>query len=329
MNNQKNNSEPSIGMVKPILAVSGAINWDISLYVSKFAEPGEEVEAKRIERIPGGKGANVAVAAARILGKGQSAIIGGIGNDEIGNKQTHVFEDEGVNIKWLLEFNDMESGQAYIVIDEKGENQINTYFGANWALNGKHAEYVKDIFNSVKCLVLIDPPIEFSEELLSEAKGIIKIWLPGVKILSNKDSILAKLNDISYLVVNEHELKNLFGSDNTEETYKIIRDKNINLKIIVTRGSSGVTLITRTSSYSVKGIDLNELGLKVVNTVGCGDAFLGAFASYLILGYEEEKALTVANLAGALKATRYETRGSPTNTELESYFRKLYGTSIS
>jgi len=69
----------------------------------------------------------------------------------------------------------------------------------------------------------------------------------------------------------------------------------------------------------VPGIDLEKLGLKAVNTVGCGDAFLGMFAAQKSLGLDDEECIERANLAGALKATKPETRGSPTRTEFEKY----------
>ena len=86
--------------MKPNVASIGAINWDISLYVPKIAGPGEEVVVKRIERIPGGKAANVAVAVARLLGRWKCAIVGGVGDDEIGRAHKEIFEKEGVGMVW-------------------------------------------------------------------------------------------------------------------------------------------------------------------------------------------------------------------------------------
>lgn len=312
-------------MSGPIIAVTGAINWDINLYVPKIASPGEEAVVERIERVPGGKGANVAVAISRILGKGKSAIIGGIGNDEIGRNHIHIFEEEGVDTRWLLRFEEVESGQAYILIDEEGENQINTYFGANASLKREHVEGMKELFNTVRCLVLMDAPIEFTEGLLSLAKGVLKLWAPGVRVLKDRASVLSLLKYMSYLILNEHELKDLTRTTDIFKAYDDLRALNPNLKVIVTQGARGASLLTPEVTHSVEGIDLKRLGLKVVNTVGCGDAFIGALASYLILGFSEESALTMANLAGAIKATRYETRGSPTKAELERYYRMYFG----
>jgi ribokinase len=125
-------------MNETVVAVCGAINWDINLYVRRFGNPGEEVPVNRIERVPGGKGANVAVAVAKILGKGKCAMLGGVGNDDIGDKHIKIFDHDGVDSKWLIRFKEVESGQAYILIDGKGENQINTYFGANMEIGRAH-----------------------------------------------------------------------------------------------------------------------------------------------------------------------------------------------
>ena len=74
---------------------------------------------------------------------------------------------------------------------------------------------------------------------------------------------------------------------------------------------------------NVSGVDLSLLGKRAVNSTGSGDAFLGTFASYVFMGRDPLEAVNFANLAGALKATRYETRGSPTRGELESTMGRL------
>jgi len=111
--------------------VIGAINWDINLFVKEFPRGGEEVVVTRIARVPGGKAGNVAVAAARLLGRGRIALIGGLGKDSIASEHVRIFEQEGVVVSGLKFNENIESGQAYIVIDGKGENIIHTYFGAN------------------------------------------------------------------------------------------------------------------------------------------------------------------------------------------------------
>jgi len=87
----------------------------------------------------------------------------------------------------------------------------------------------------------------------------------------------------------------------------------------VKRGSEGSSLVSDAGMQvrSIAAVPLERLGLKAVNTVGCGDAFIGAFAASKAQGYGDLEALRRANAAGAFKATRLETRGSPTAEELE------------
>lgn len=310
-------------MESPIVAISGAINWDINLFVSRFGRPGEEVPVPKIERVPGGKGANVAVAAARILGKGKCAMVGGIGNDEIGDKHLQIFSEEGVDNRYLIRFNEVESGQAYILIDEKGENQINTYFGANIALKAVDAENIRDLLAEIKFLVVMDPPVGFTGALLSLSKNVIKLWSPGVRVYSDKEFVISRLCDVNYLVLNEHEMVDISGLTDIPKVYEELKENNPDLNVIVTQGSKGVSLYMPRDKCFVEGIDLGRLGLKVVNTTGCGDAFIGAFVANLALGLSEKSALEMANLAGAIKASKFETRGSPTRKELKYYHRQL------
>src|SRR2546428_13504259 len=74
--------------------------------------------------------------------------------------------------------------------------------------------------------------------------------------------------------------------------------------------------------FAVQNVDIEKLGGKVVNTAGCGDAFVGAFGAYKTLGKTDEESLQYANMAGALKGTRPETRGSPTRRGLENADRR-------
>jgi ribokinase len=251
-------------------------------------------------------------------------MLGGIGNDEIGKKHLEEFGREGVGSRWLTTFKDVESGQAYILIDEKGENQINTHFGANVALKVKDLEKVWNLLDKIEFLAVMDPPIAFTEGILKLAKNATKVWSPGVRVRSDRKSVTSFLKYIDYLVLNEHELLDLSGVTDMSEVYRELEENNPKLRVIVTQGSKGVTLLTPSEVKFVKGIELRKIGLKVVNTTGCGDAFVGAFIACLALGSPQESALEMGNLAAAIKASKYETRGSPTESELEYYRKQLF-----
>ena len=91
--------------------VTGVINWDKTIFVKRFPKDGEEVKVDRIIDIPGGKGANVAVASSRILGKGKVALFGALGSDFIADKQLEVLRNEGI-LTDLIQFSRVPSGHS-------------------------------------------------------------------------------------------------------------------------------------------------------------------------------------------------------------------------
>ena len=310
-------------MVK--ICVAGAINWDINLFVERFPQIGEEVPVLKITRIPGGKGANVAVAAARLLGSEEVALIGCLGRDSIADQQIKILKDEGVVVSGIKISEEAESGQAYIIIDKDGRNVINTFFGANLQLlpEDLRSSKILNLITESSIVTLIDPPIETidSAAYLAKKRGKNVIWDAGVRSTLGIKNLENILKNIDYLVVNEVEVKNLTGETNPFKAWQILSSVNSDLRLIVKLGERGCSMISPEWMITVPPINLEDLGLKVVNTVGCGDAFLGVFAASKAQGLSDIEALERANLAGALKATRTETRGSPTREELERYLR--------
>ena len=142
------------------VVVAGAINWDINLFVQRFPRPGEEIPVARITGVPGGKAGNVSVAAARLLGSGQVGIIGALGSDDIADRQIRLFENEGVETSAIGRKANTESGQAYIITEESGENIIHTYFGANRMLEPTDVlrTEVREMIRSAAIAVITDPP---------------------------------------------------------------------------------------------------------------------------------------------------------------------------
>lgn len=321
-NSKKKHVERKI-LVK--ICVAGAINWDINLFVERFPRIGEEVPVERITYVPGGKAANVAVAAARLLGRGQAALIGCLGKDSIAERQIAILKNEGVVISGIKFSEDVESGQAYIVIDKDGRNVINTFFGANLKLSSQDLQ-THEILNLLldsSIVTLIDPPLETIEGAASLAKkrGKTVVWDAGVRSVLGVSRLKMVLENVDYLVINQVEVKNLTEEQDPIQAWECLSTVNESLTLIVKLGERGCVLINSENLIEVPVVDLKELGLRVVNTVGCGDAFLGVFAASKSQGFEDREALERANLAGALKATKPETRGSPTKKELETYLK--------
>ncbi|HVP22684.1 MAG TPA: carbohydrate kinase family protein [Conexivisphaerales archaeon] len=311
----------------PVAAAAGAVNADVSLFVRRMPQGGEEVPVERITRVPGGKAANVAVAMARLLKPATSGIIGALGEDPVGDWQLDAFRREGVDSRGLVRVKGVESGQAYILIDEGGQNAINTYFGANATLKPVLLEKreVKQVLSAIHFLVVMDTPLDFTHALLWTAnrRPVPCLWAPGVRTLQGRSAVTRLLKYVDYLVLNESESLNLTGSTSLRKAYAELRKHHEDLKLIVTRGREGAFMLGPRIEEEVTGVDLGRAGLKVVNTVGCGDAFIGCFAAQMVLGRPLEEALKMANYAGSFKATRLDTRGSPTADELASFASRV------
>lgn len=308
------------------VVIGGAINWDINLFVGRFPRPGEETPVIRITRVPGGKAGNVAVAAARLLGHHQVGIIGALGQDDIADTQLRLLNKEGVDTSAISRKADAESGQAYIITEESGENVIQTYFGANAMLKPTDItrESTLEMIQSARITTITDPPEETVETIMGIAHkaGRLIAWDPGIRAKAGMGNLRNMLLCTSYLFLNEVEAEYMTGVGEPAEAAKRLSGINPDLTAILKSGKEGCTMFKGQAITQVPGIDLAKYGLRVVNTVGCGDAFLGAFSAAKALDLSDEESVRWANWAGALKATKPETRGSPTRNELEKWIAR-------
>jgi ribokinase len=310
------------------LICCGAINWDINLFVDRLPRTGEEVQVKEIQRVSGGTAANVAVAAARLLGPNKVSFIGALGEDQIGLRQTEILRDEGVDDRGVLRVPTEESGQAYISIASDGSNEIHTYFGANLSLTGanmKDPERLNLIKDAHICVVM-DPPLEAAESLanLCRENNVTVIWDPGVYAVKGLDALIPTLKNTDYFVLNLLEYESLLGTSDPKEVSERLRSEAEKVKAIIKRGAEGCTICLDDygERTEISAVPLTKLGLEVVNTVGCGDAFIGAFAAGKVQDLSDIEALRMAVAAGSFKATRKETRGGPTIDELNSLMQR-------
>lgn len=317
------------GPANPILAVLGAINWDISIFVDRFARSGEEVPVRLVEEYSGGKGANVAVAAARILGRDKVAFLGALGDDYLWARQLAGLKREGVATEGLAKVEGARSGRAYILVDSDGKKTIHTDFGANDRISPHHL--VRGVgastLSRARMIVVMDPPTPVALTAVQTAgsRGAKVIYSPGVRTEEGLRGMEKVLEHSDYLVLDRSELRNIYRARSDEDSMDALTESHPDLTLIVTLGERGCTVAKRGERTVVGGVDLSSIGKAPVNTTGCGDAFLGVFASYLLLGSKPLEAANWANLAGAMKATRYETRGSPRRQQLENAMRKVEG----
>ncbi len=304
------------------LICCGAINWDINLFMDRLPRTGEEVPVNEIQRVSGGTAANVAVASARLLGPGRVAFIGALGEDPIAEQQIRILGMEGVDYSGVRIVPGEESGQAYISIGADGANEIHTYFGANLRITAKHFRDRErlDLIKSSSVCVIMDPPLEAAEALAAACRmyGVTVMWDPGVYAEKGLETLLPTLRNTDYFILNHLEYENLLGTSDPRRVMERLNEPVSGVKAIIKQGAEGSTICLDSTgaTFSTDAVPLDELGLKVVNTVGCGDAFIGGFASAKVQGLDDIDALMQASAAGGFKATRKETRGGPTAEEL-------------
>jgi ribokinase len=307
--------------------VIGAINWDVSVFEDRFARSGEEVPVRLVEECSGGKGANVAVAAARLLGRGRAAFLGALGDDELCDRQLAELDREGVLTGGVSKVKGCQSGRAYIIVDAGGRKTIHTHFGANDRVSAADLRKgdTPALVARTAIMIIMDPPTPAAMAAAQEARrhGAKVIYSPGVRTQEGLPAVEGVMEQSDYLVVDRMELMNLYHKRGEKEAQAAVTEAHPRLAVVTTLGDRGCVVARGGTSTTVGGVDLLSLGKKPVNTTGCGDAFLGAFASYILMGHRPLDAANWANLAGALKAERYETRGSPRRDELESAMRGL------
>lgn len=266
-------------------------------------------------RTSGGKGGNTVVAAARILGAKQAAIFGALGNDRIASEQVKILRQEGVEVSGLKLNSKAESGHAYIMVESTGENVVLSYPGANATITPKD---LKDptrrrLLSEAIVVTITNPPYEAAVELARQSKTMRKIvaWDPGTNAELGGSRVRELIKKIDYLFLNEFEAEKLTGRPQPDEAAAKLLKTNKELRVIIKLGSRGCIMHHQKKRSKIAALSLKSHGMRVVNTAGCGDAFLGAFVAALSEGHSDSLALRWGNCAGGLKAAKRETRGSP------------------
>jgi len=300
--------------LNPKLMVVGSLNYDITLYVDRFAPP--KTVVRKLTRYLGGSGGNSAVAAARVLGEGAVVFFGAVGNDDIGRKHINALKKEGIVTDLIRIIDNAESGQAFVAVDVRGNTAIYSYYGANTELTPeKIDEEVLAYLNNVQYLLITNPPLSTSIELISKAKESKKIivWDPGAQSKYGLDVLKPLLEKVDYLAPNEDELFLMTGEKEVLKAIKSVQSINPHLKILVKRGEKGSLLADPSSSTLVlmNAVPPEALGYNTTSTVGCGDAYVGVFTAFLILGYNDVDAMKVATCAATLNAAHEDPRAVP------------------
>lgn len=276
----------------------GSINMDLVLKMERMPVSGESLIGEDYFYVPGGKGANQAVAACRL--GADTSFAGCLGDDSHGEILIHKLQDEGIDTKNVRILNGVASGLAVIMLEGDGQNRIAVYPGANGRFND---EYIDDIFADDYDIALIqfEIPVEIVVKCCAAARQRdIKMVVDAGPSM---DFPLEKLEGLFLLSPNESEAKALTGIDVIDEKsaeiaaeilYKRCRPHNIVIKM----GAKGAYAWTEGSGHMVDGYKINA-----VDTTAAGDSATAAMAVSLSGGADIFTAVKYANAAGALAAT--------------------------
>ena len=268
--------------------------------------PGETVIGGSFFMNAGGKGANQAVAAARL--GGNIVFICKTGDDIFGQQAKDLFNKEGIDTRFVLTDATQPSGVALITVDEKGENCIAVASGANAALQPADIKQAHaTIEASAIILIQLEIPLETVSYIASiaEAKKI-KLVLNPAPACELPDELLSK---IAIITPNESEAEKLTGIKVTDHATaalaaQALKEKGI-ATVIITMGAQGVLLF-----HENKFTHIASVKVEAVDTTAAGDVFNGALAVALAEGKEMEAAVSFACKAAAISVTRLGAQAS-------------------
>lgn len=307
-------------MKRPKIVVVGSSNTDMVVKSRRIPAPGETVTGGTFVLAPGGKGANQAVAAARI--GAEVTFVARLGADGFGDQAIAGYERDGILTDLIVRDPSNHTGVALILVDDKGENSISVASGANHALSPADIDHAAGRIREANVLVLqLETPIETVTRAaeIAAAAGVIVILDPAPAPDASLPGTL--LRHVSCIKPNETEAERLTGLPVRDEPsaraaaaklltmgprYAII---TLGAKGALVADSNGMTLVPTTQ-------------IDAIDSTAAGDAFTGALACGLGSGLPMPEAVRLASLAGALSATRMGAQPSlPTRAELESFCR--------
>ncbi len=293
-------SEPTDeGAAGAEIVVVGSINLDLSLDVERFPAPGETVLGHGVARGGGGKGANQAVAAAR-LGR-RVALVGRVGHDGDGQALASALADEGIDLTGVAVADDAPTGLAVIEVDPSGENRIVVVPGANAAVE------VGDLERAAASLGAADVVLAQLEIPVPVVEALARRPRQGLLILNPAPARPVDLTGVDLVVPNRTELAVLAGTGPAATPDEVV-DQLRSLAepppaAVVTLGGDGALVVEGLrGEVRVTAVPAHEVD--VVDTTGAGDAFCGGLADALCLGAALVDAAVWASRVAAVAVTR-------------------------
>ena len=259
------------------VCVLGSINMDLVVRVKDIPRLGETILSQSFEKIPGGKGANQAIAAKR--SGAEVCMIGKVGNDENGLILKAKLKEDNINVDYVFEDNIESTGMAYIMVNDSGNNSIIVTAGANKAIKeGEVEKAIGAINNSDILIAQFETSENMTLKAFKEAKRLGKLTILNPAPAKDIDDELFKYTDI--IIPNETEAETLTGItvnciDTAKNAAKVFLDKGVKFAII-TLGDKGAVVIGDGFAEIVPAFKV-----KAIDTTAAGDSFIGALSSKL------------------------------------------------
>jgi ribokinase len=308
---------------KPRIAVVGSNMVDLVTYVDRMPVRGETVEAPSFEMGHGGKGANQAVAAARL---GASVVmVTAVGDDSFADNTIRNLASYGVDTSFVRRVAGRSSGVAPIMVEPSGENSILIVKGANSDLSPEDVERAGEMLKTCDLILLqLEVPLEtvYATIAFGKRHGVRTVLNPAP---ATPDLDAARVKDVSYFIPNETELAILTGMRVESEGEIAAAARSLIARgmgtVIVTMGAKGALLVERSSVRKIESVRVQP-----VDTTGAGDAFVGSFARYHAAGDDLESALEKAAHYAAHSVTRRGTQKSYADeADFDAFRRTLQG----
>ena len=307
-----------------MITVFGSLNVDYVFQVAQLPAPGETVLAANMEVLPGGKGGNQALAAARAGAKVHMA--GAVGKDGLGDIAMAGLIAAGVDTSAVTQ-NLKPTGTAAINVDALGENAITVSSGANLEATGKSLDATQ--LNSQTILLLqMEVSMSAMAALIQRCRDVVAniVWN-----LAPMQSIeLAVLKQVDYLIVNEGELAQLhvelFNGSNSADSSSTSTEQQAQdvvaltgQSVVVTLGAGGTVAVHENTVLRVPALPISP-----IDTVGAGDAFTGAFTAALDAGETFHQAMRWGNVAGGLACLETGAQSAlPTQAQISNRLAEL------
>jgi ribokinase len=285
---------------RPKVTVLGSLNMDISVTVPRLPGPGATALGSAARFTPGGKGANQAVAAARL--GADVRMVGCVGDDDFGRQLLAALRAEGIDVGTVRAVPIAPTGLAMIAVDEAGENLIVVAPGANHQVGP--ADVAKTATNDAGLLIIsAEIPLPAIAQALAQAEDRSCVLNLAPAPANAAELVTTAGEYLDWLVVNESEAAAVLGrpvdglADAKRAAAHLIALGPRHA--VVTAGAHGAALAGPDSTHTIEGFKVTA-----VDTVGAGDTFVGAFAVALAAGVPPPEALRAAAAAGATAVTR-------------------------